>query len=215
MAGDKLDPGRRMAINRSNDNWVDHLRSDGAVQDSALCDLRGLLVSGLRKPFGGYDGVDDNFLEDVAQEALMKVLKNLEQFEGKSRFTTWAMSIAVRLGLTELRRKRWKDVSLDQVLEGSHRVPPAVDSTAGPELAAQQRTLIEKMYQIINTELSQKQCDVLLAELKGMPQEEIGRRMGSNRNAVYKLTHDARKRLKTSLEASGYTVTDIQAAFGW
>ena len=205
-----------MAINRSNDIWIEHLRSSGATQNNALSDLRGLLIAGLRKPLQDQDGVDGSFLEDVVQEALVKVLKNLDQFEGRSRLTTWATSIAIRLAFTELRRRRWKDVSLDQVLEGTGRAPePAVDSTAGQQIAAEQRTLIEKMYQIINVDLSKKQRDALLAELKGMPQEEIGRQMGSNRNAVYKLTHDARKRLKISLEASGYTVTDIQATFGW
>jgi RNA polymerase sigma-70 factor (ECF subfamily) len=46
-----------------------------------------------------------------------------------------------------------------------------------------------------------------------MPQDEIARQLGSNRNAVYKLTHDARKRLKQGLEAAGFDADDIQAAF--
>jgi RNA polymerase sigma-70 factor (ECF subfamily) len=46
-----------------------------------------------------------------------------------------------------------------------------------------------------------------------MPQDEIARQLGSNRNAIYKLTHDARKRLKRGLEAAGYAAADIQAAF--
>ena len=37
-----------------------------------------------------------------------------------------------------------------------------------------------------------------------MPQDEIGRQLGSNRNAIYKLTHDARRRLKAGLEAAGF-----------
>ena len=46
-----------------------------------------------------------------------------------------------------------------------------------------------------------------------MPQEEIGRRIGSNRNAVYKLLHDARKKLKSALERAGYTVDHVRSAF--
>ena len=65
------------------------------------------------------------------------------------------------------------------------------------------------MYRIIAMDLTEKQRTALLAEFKGMPQEEIGRRMGSNRNAVYKLTHDARKRLKQGLESAGYSATDL------
>ena len=44
--------------------------------------------------------------------------------------------------------------------------------------------------------------------------EEIGRRMGSNRNAIYKLTHGARKRLRKALESAGYEAADVGSAFG-
>jgi RNA polymerase sigma-70 factor, ECF subfamily len=37
--------------------------------------------------------------------------------------------------------------------------------------------------------------------------------MSSNRNAVYKLTHDARKALKRGLAKAGFGVDDIRAAF--
>ena len=42
-----------------------------------------------------------------------------------------------------------------------------------------------------------------------MPQGEIADQLGSNRNAIYKLTHDARKKLKKSLEEAGYTAEDV------
>jgi DNA-directed RNA polymerase specialized sigma24 family protein len=46
-----------------------------------------------------------------------------------------------------------------------------------------------------------------------MPQDEIARHLGSNRNAVSKLTHDARKRLKRDLERAGFRAEDIRVAF--
>jgi len=73
--------------------------------------------------------------------------------------------------------------------------------------------MVDKMYEVIGSELTEKQRTVLLAELGGMPQAEIGRRLGSNRNAIYKLTHDARKRLKRGLEGAGYGAQDIQTTF--
>ena len=59
-------------------------------------------------------------------------------------------------------------------------------------------------------ELTDNRREALLAELAGLPLEEIGRRMGRNRNAIYKLTHDARKRLKQGLEAAGYSWADLR-----
>ncbi len=69
------------------------------------------------------------------------------------------------------------------------------------------------MYELIRQELTERQRNALYAELKGVPQDEIARHLGCKRNAIYKLTHDARKRLKRGLEAAGYQVDDIRAAF--
>ena len=202
-------------MDRTHETWLKHLRSTGPDQEEAITDLRRTLIAGLRKAFQGRTGVDDAFFEDVAQQTLVKTLESLDQFKGKSRFTTWATAIAVRVALTDLRRQHWKGVSLEQAIEGSGRAHDrTVDPGADPQQNAQHKALIGKMYQIINTQLTEKQRDALLAELNGLPQEEIGRRMGTNRNAVYKLTHDARKRLKQHLEAAGYTAADLQTGFG-
>lgn len=56
---------------------------------------------------------------------------------------------------------------------------------------------------LIQTRLTSAQRDVLLAELNGMPQDEIARQTGRSRNAVYKLFHDARRALKKELEFEG------------
>ncbi len=46
-----------------------------------------------------------------------------------------------------------------------------------------------------------------------MPFEEVARRMGTNRNALYKLIHDTRLRLKQRLSQEGLTVNDVLAVF--
>jgi RNA polymerase sigma-70 factor (ECF subfamily) len=46
-----------------------------------------------------------------------------------------------------------------------------------------------------------------------MPLDEVARRMSMNRNALYKLLHDARKRLKRRMLQDGITPDDILAAF--
>jgi len=69
------------------------------------------------------------------------------------------------------------------------------------------------MYGLIHTGLTEKQRSALLAELKEIPQDEITRHTGSNRNAIYKLTHDARNRLKKDLEAVVYKMIHIEIIF--
>ena len=85
--------------------------------------------------------------------------------------------------------------------------------TVGPETRWERKAILDKMLDVIHNELTEKQRTVLLAELKGMPQGEIAQHLNSNRNAVYKLAHDARKRLRRGLEAAGYHATDVGTAF--
>jgi len=47
----------------------------------------------------------------------------------------------------------------------------------------------------------------------GMALEEVAKRMGTNRNALYKLLHDARKKLKKQLAREGLQIDEILAAF--
>jgi RNA polymerase sigma-70 factor (ECF subfamily) len=201
-------------MDRDNDTWVADLRRDDSARDSALSDLRTALLRNLRKGLSQHGHADDSFLEDAAQDSLIRILDRLDQFAGRSRFITWATSIAIHMAMTELRRRRWKDVSLDQVMQDAEFLPrQAVDGNLGPDARLVRTALLEKMHEVIQTELTDRQRTVLLAELKGMPQEEIVRHLGSNRNAVYKLSHDARKRLKRGLESAGYQAEDIHAAF--
>lgn len=199
---------------RNNDIWLMHLGSNGSDQQAALADLRAELLRGLRRALATWPLVDEAFLEDIVQDALVRILGRLQQFEGRSRFLTWATAIAIRIAMSELRRRRWQDISLDAVIENADFTPErAAEDDAGPHAQWAQKTILDAMHDVIQNQLTEKQRAVLLAELKGMPQDEIARHIGSNRNAVYKLTHDARKRLKRGLEAAGYEAADIHTAF--
>ena len=149
--------------------------------------------------------MDDAFLEDTAQETLLRVLDRLDTFAGRGRFMSWALAIAVRAALTTIRKQRWQGVSLDRFKEQSGgQAMAVVDQSLGPERASLRSELLAAMHRVIHEQLTDKQWLALTAELNGMPQDEIARQLGSNRNAVYKLTHDARRKLRAGLEAAGY-----------
>lgn len=185
----------------------------GDQRDSALSELRVTLVRNLRQALSSYARADDSFLEDAVQDSILRILERIDQFEGRSRFVTWATTIAIRVAMSELRRFRWRDVSLDQVVDDADPPSRFAAEDAGPGNEIERNTILDKMQEVIDTQLTEKQRTALLAEMKGMPQEEIAQQLGSNRNAVYKLTHDARKRLKQGLEATGYGADDIRAVF--
>lgn len=198
-------------MTRGNDEWIAQLSSQSAEREAALSELRDALVRNLRKALAHRPHVDDALLDDTAQEALLRILDRLDQFQGRSRFLTWATTIAIRVAFDELRRKRWSDVSLDQVMADTGMAP---GRSSAPSVQSERQALLEAMYGLIETELTEKQRNALLAELKGMPQDEIARHLGSNRNAIYKLTHDARRKLKRGLEKAGYTAAEVVAVTG-
>ena len=201
-------------MSRDNEPLYVALLQVGDQRDSALSELRIILLRNLRKALSSYARADDSFLEDAVQDSLVRILDRLDQFRGRSQFITWATTIAIRVAMSELRRFRWRDVSLDEVVDGTAPLARfATEDSLGPDIQIERNTILDKMQEVIDTQLTEKQRTALLAEMKGMPQDEIARHLGSNRNAVYKLTHDARKKLKQGLEAAGYGADDIHAAF--
>lgn len=170
--------------------------------------VRGLLAAFLPR------GMDQAFCEDVAQESLLKILKNIDSFEGRSRFTTWATSIAIRTGISQLRRKHFRDVSFDAMTAQGELQFDVPDVTAGdPKNQAEKQSVLEVLQRLIDEELTEKQRVVVRALLGGMPVEEIATRTDSNRNAVYKLFHDGRQRLKRGFEAAGFEAAEILDTF--
>ena len=199
-----------MVRDRDNDEWIKSLRAEGAIRESALSDLRELLLVGLKSALKSRSDFIDPMLDDFLQDSLIRILKVLDQFQDRSRFVTWATAIAIRVALTELRKRRWRDVSLEKLVADTNFDPV---SSAEGKVAPERRELVEAMYHVINTQLTEKQRTVLLAEIKGMAQEEIAAQLGCGRNALYKLSHDARFRLKQELALAGFDSESFSAAF--
>ena len=196
-------------------NWPAALRAaNSGEQAAAVRALREVLQNGLRIAFSGRSDVSEAHLEDFTQESLLRVLDRLDQFQGRSKFTTWAQSIALNVAFTELRRKRWQDVSLDGLLaDGNRMAEPTViaDDILGGE---EERTrLVTVLRNAIERDLTPKQRAAMLGELREMPFDQIVELLGTNRNAGYKLLHDARRVLKQRLHEAGITGADIQNAF--
>ncbi|MCX6856084.1 MAG: sigma-70 family RNA polymerase sigma factor [Verrucomicrobia bacterium] len=194
-------------------DWPTRLSPTCIERDAALVELRVLLIKGLHTGLSGRAGADEGFIEDVAQMSLVRILDHLHTFEGRSTFITWALAIALRVAFIELRRKRWNNVSLDELKERNPDLNDATDPSPDPQQQASRASLIQLMHRLIQSELTPLQRDVLLAELNGMPQDEIATQLGRTRNTIYKLGHDARRALKQAFENAGYSVADMLSVF--
>jgi RNA polymerase sigma-70 factor (ECF subfamily) len=172
---------------------------------------------GLKDWFGQEPAALEALIEETAQESLLRILDRLDTFEGRSQFTTWAHKIAIRIALTDLRRKQWQDVSLENLMEsdaGSAQEALLVARDPGPERTAEQRDLLDRLSLILREELTPRQMTAIQAVMGGeVPLEVVAQRMGMERNALYKLLHDARLKLKRRLARDGLTPGDLLSAF--
>ncbi|HEX9028956.1 MAG TPA: sigma-70 family RNA polymerase sigma factor [Anaerolineales bacterium] len=186
--------------------------------------MRYILQAGLPRALSTWIPPDDPqfepLTEDVVQETLLRVVTKLDTFEGRSQFTTWAYKIAVRVALTELRHKKWKNVSLESLTEedpmdmGPMEPGLMKDSSPGPEAALERQDMLSTVQKMIMSELTERQRKALLAvSMRGMPLEEVALQMGMGRNALYKLLHDARLRLKKRLAKEGLSPQELLKMF--
>lgn len=206
---------------RSNETWLSDLRAEGERKSAALNDLRTVIHKGLPYALSRWLSPSqpqfEALIEEVTQETLLRVLDQLDTFEGRSQFTTWVHKIAVRIALTELRRKRWRDSSLDELTENEDVPPPQgllADSQAGPAVTAERADMLARVRRVIEEELTERQRQALvLLGLQDMPMEDAARKLKTNRNALYKLLHDARLRLRTRLAAEDISAHEVLALF--
>ena len=211
---------------RSNAEWITALQSAGAEQAGALTELRtslrraALFTLRRARHHVGHLGAGalDALAEDCAQEALSAIVQRLHDFRGDSRFTTWAYAFAVNMALVAARRERWATVSLDRILDKPQPLSAALSEDfrdPDPERRALQVEVAAVMHDGIDKHLTPRQQQVLRAlVVEGIPLDEVVRHWGSNRNAVYKLVHDARLKLKRHLVSRGFDVPEILALFG-
>lgn len=209
-----------MSAERSNQEWMDALLSSGDSQVVAIEDLGAVLLRAARYtlqrqigrlPQFGQQEVE-RLAEDCAQEALVTLLKHLPEFRGESKFLTWAYKFAVNIGLTMGRREQWKGVSLDDLDEHSveNHWPLEEDTTnPAPELATLRAEVWQTLRAVMREELSEKQKLVFKwMVFDEVPMDVVVEKLETNRNAVYKLLHDARAKVKQGLIRRGIGVEE-------
>jgi RNA polymerase sigma-70 factor, ECF subfamily len=213
---------------RTNQEWLHQLRSSGASQEVAIADLRDLLLRAALYFFSRTPGdlaglARDEVLhraEDCAQDALISLMAHLSDFRGDSKFTTWAYKFAINTALMTARHERLKGVSLDELAASSESalsdwVMEDKSDGIAPEQSAMQAEIRRVIRQLIEHDLTDKQRTVLsMMIFDDVPMDEVVRYLGANRNAVYKLLHDARRKLRDGLRSRGFEVGETLAVFG-
>jgi RNA polymerase sigma-70 factor, ECF subfamily len=212
---------------RTNEQWLADLRADADVQAPALEDLQKRLQRGIyyylsreRSDLSNLSSHEiEQMSEDLAQDALLRVIDNLESFRGDSLFTTWATRIAVRVAISDLRRARYRDFSLEDLTAEGELLPATANpllgvKPLGPERAAEREEVLRKIDGALSESLTERQRQALVAVVvRGVPLDIVAEQLNTNRNALYKLLHDARRKLKSTLEAQGLNLEYVLNLF--
>jgi RNA polymerase sigma-70 factor (ECF subfamily) len=193
----------------AGDILVSDLRTEGRSHDVALERLHALLLRAARfevsrrrpsLPHLRGDELDEIALE-AADDAMLSVLRRLDEFRGESRFTTWAYKFALLEAAVKLRKRAWQGREIP--LEPEQWTGLASDAPS-PAATVEQRDLLARLQQAIHEELTPHQRQIVVAiALNGVPIDVLAERLNTTRGALYKTLHDARRKLREHLEEEG------------
>ena len=192
--------------------WLRSLRAEGAVKEDAVARLHALLlraalyeVARRRPTLPHLRGNDlDDIANQAADDALVSVLRRLDDFRGASRFSTWVYKFALYEAAVKLRKRSWqgREVPLEPEtwsLFSSAELEP------GAEL--EQSELLSTLQAAIGETLTPHQRRVLVAlALNGVPIDVLAERLNTTRGALYKTLHDARRKLRKHLDERGLSL---------
>lgn len=192
-------------------DWVVALTTPGPEQQHALRLLHQLMVRAaahqvwrLRSALpDDSPGSVEVIVQQAADEAMTALLAKLHTFEGRSRFTTWAFKFAILQASSDVRRLQWRrrEVELRDLDLGT--IPAADHDDA--ERSAEGADLANAVARAMASVLTPYQRRIAVALLVDeVPIDVLAERLGTNRGALYKTLHEARRRLRAELTARGY-----------
>src|SRR3954471_6166610 len=193
-------------------SWVDRLRAEGAEGQAAVADLHALLLKAARFEIGRRTvelahlrgGDQEDLAQQAADDALMAVLRKLDQFRGESRFTTWAYKFALLEAAVKVRRRAWQGREIPLEDEAWNAL---ADAGAPAGRGAEDAELFAALREEIEHSLSDRQREVLVAvALNGVPIDVLAERLGWPRGTLYKNLPDARRKLREALAERGFRV---------
>jgi RNA polymerase sigma-70 factor, ECF subfamily len=205
----KLAPAPTLPLDPESRDWLRCLRAEGATRDDAVARLHALLMRAARFEVARrrptLPDLRGDELEDIATEAaddaLMSVLRRLDDFRGASRFTTWVYKFALLEAAVKLRKRSWQGREVPLEPESW-----SIFSSAGlePDAELEQSELLVTLQQAIAEVLTAHQRRVLVAlALNGVPIDVLAERLSTTRGALYKTLHDARRKLRAHLHECG------------
>ncbi|MGX7681686.1 RNA polymerase sigma factor [Jatrophihabitans sp. DSM 45814] len=202
------------ALDADSAEWVRRLGAAGTDQQAATEELHRFLLRIARGEVRRRDGqlqISGPELDDLAYQsaadALLAISAKLNQFRGESRFTTWAYKFVMFEVSSKIGRHFWRTPRASLDAEDWDQLPDRFGLQ--PEHESEWRELLAALHRAVDEVLTDRQREIFVAlVLNGVPLDALVAQLGSNRNAIYKIMFDARRKLRASLAANGYLADD-------
>ncbi len=201
----------------SVDLWVEQLQPGHPRREQTVAKLHDVLLRVARHELlrrrGQLGSIGGPEFEDLAlqaaDDALVNILDKLDEFQGLSRFTTWAYKFAVFEVSGKVARHAWRRQPPSRHEPALERLPDVLAARPGDRLEQQEQ--FEALRAAIG-ELTDRQREVFVAiALNDVPIDMLAIELGANRNAIYKNLFDARRNLRAKMAAAGYPVLEDAA----
>jgi RNA polymerase sigma-70 factor (ECF subfamily) len=194
--------------------WLSALAGRGSEREAALARLHAMLLRVAQRECrrrGPRQRIAGPELEDLAYQAaadaVVAITGKLGQFRGESRFTTWACKFVILEVSGKIGRHFWQDPGVPLDAGDWDRLPDRFGFE--PAREAEWRDLLAALRRAVDTELTARQRQVFVAiVVHAVPLDALALELGSNRNAIYKMMFDARRKLRGALAANGYMSHD-------
>ena len=145
----------------------------------------------------------DDLAFQAAADAMMAITGKLSTFRGESRFTTWAYKFVILEVSGKMGRHFWRERGVSFDAEDWDRLPDRFG--LHPAQEAEGRDLAAALRSAVDEELTERQRTVFVAlVVNEVPLDALIVELNTNRNAVYKMMFDARRKLRAALVAKGY-----------
>ena len=158
---------------------------------------------------------DAALAEDLLQDLFVRIVKGASEFQQRSKFTTWAYTIARNLVIDSGRRgKLRRTTSLSTPLGDDKDGPTLLDTLTEAAMSTQRDVESREIARVLETALAKlpgDQREVFeLRELAGLPFAEIAEVVGSSENTVKSRMRYALERLRAALDEAGLAPPDSE-----
>ncbi|HWD52415.1 MAG TPA: sigma-70 family RNA polymerase sigma factor [Acidimicrobiales bacterium] len=209
----RIDPD---ALDPDSAEWLGALGGTDSERQATLVRLHAMLLRIARHEVhrrSSHLRVTGPELDDVAHQAaadaMVAITAKIGQFRGESRFTTWAYKFVIFEVSTKLGRHFWRNPTVAMDAEDWDRLPDRFGLE--PTRASESRDLVAALGRAVDEVLTVRQRQIFVAlVLNGIPLDALVAELDTNRNAIYKMLFDARRKLRAALVASGYLDAETQ-----